>query len=381
MNAMIEGYRRAGWKVYLLSMNTTRHYVKQEQLKKLFSQLYAFEWVDVDNMLKWTDIVKNYLFSKSPEHVRRFYTEEFKEKLKDVIEIFKPDVVQMESVYLSTYLPVIRKYSYAVTVLRMHNVEYQIWQGLSKKHKNAFKKIYFNTLTERIRNFERKSWKEYDLLLTITEKDMYLVRRLEEITNIAVAPYSVELDKIKETTNENWVGYHIGAMDWLPNREGIKWFLHRAWPKIHKAAPWFEFYFAGRKMPEEYKNLNIPGVHCMDEVASADDFIADKKILIVPIWSSGGVRVKILEAMAAKKIVITTSSGIKGIEAKPEEHYLLARKPEDFARAVKWCLDNKEAAEKIAENAYNLVRERYEYGKVINDVIYEVESILTSHKR
>ena len=210
---------------------------------------------------------------------------------------------------------------------------------------------------------------------------MYLVRRLEEITNIAVAPYSVELDKIKETTNENWVGYHIGAMDWLPNREGIKWFLHRAWPKIHKAAPWFEFYFAGRKMPEEYKNLNIPGVHCMDEVASADDFIADKKILIVPIWSSGGVRVKILEAMAAKKIVITTSSGIKGIEAKPGALPAGRRKPEDFARAVKWCLDNKEAAEKIAENAYNLVRERYEYGKVINDVIYEVESILSSHKR
>ena len=381
MTAMIEGYRRAGWKVYLLSMNTSRHYIKHEQLEKLFTNLEAFEWVDIDNELKFADILKNYLFSKNPEHVRRFFSEDFKDKLKDIIESFKPDVVQMESVYLSTYLPVVRKYSYAVTVLRMHNVEYQIWQSLAKKHNNTFKKIYFNTLSERIRNFERRAWKEYDLLLTITEKDMYLVKRLEDVEHVAVAPYSVELDKIKVSTNENWVGYHIGAMDWMPNREGIKWFLNRAWPKIHKAAPWFEFYFAGRRMPEDFKNLNIPGVHCMDEVADADEFISDKKILIVPIWSSGGVRVKILEAMAARKIVITTSSGVKGIEAKPDEHYLLARKPEDFARTVKWCLDNKEAAEKIADNAYNLVKNHYEYGKVIREVIEEVEAILSSHKR
>ncbi len=382
MNAMIEGYARAGWQVYLLAMNTSRHYLKQEQLKKLFTHLYAFEWVDVDNNLKMMDMLKNYLFSSKPEHARRFYTEEFRDKLKDVLKAFNPDVVQVESVYLSTYMPIIKKHSYAITILRMHNVEYQIWQGVKKRtRRNMLKRIYLTSLTERIRDFEREAWKEYDLLLPITEKDAYLVTRLEEITNIIVAPFGIDVTKIKEThSSEKWVGYHIGAMDWMPNRHGMHWFLNKAWPRIHKAAPNFEFYFAGRNMPEDFKHLNIPGVHCLNEVASADDFIADKKILIVPIMSSGGIRVKILEAMAAGKIVITTTNGIKGIDAKPGEHFLLARKPEDFARWVKWCLDNKAAAEAMAERAHDLVREKYEYRKVINHVIEEVEAMLSAHK-
>ena len=140
--------------------------------------------------------------------------------------------------------------------------------------------------------------------------------------------------------------------------------------------PKFEFYFAGRKMPEEFRKLNIPGVHCMDEVQDAEEFISDKKILIVPITTGGGIRVKILEAMAAGKVVITTQSGIKGIEAKPGEHYLLARKPEDFEKAIKWCLDNKPAAEKMAANARELVNEKYEQGKVIRRVIDELELLL-----
>jgi len=377
MNAMIEGYYRAGWQVYLLSMNTTRHHIKQEQLQKLFTHLHAFEWVDVDNSLKWTEILKNYLFSREPEHAMRFYTRVFEEKLVEVLESFGPDVVQVESVYLSTYLPVIKKHSGAVTILRMHNVEYQIWQGLARKHKNKLKQFYFNSLTERIRNFERQAWTEYDLLLPITEKDANLVTRLEEINNMIVAPFSIDIEKIKTGgATERWVGYHIGAMDWIANREGILWFLEKAWPKILTAVPKFEFYFTGRKMPEEFKKLNIRGVYCIDEAPSAEEFIADKKILIVPLWSGGGVRVKILEAMAAGKIVITTSTGIKGIEAKPGVHYLQARKPEDFAKAVKWCLDNKEAAEEMAQNALGLVKEKYEQGKVINNVIKEVELLL-----
>ncbi|MCW3121661.1 MAG: hypothetical protein JWQ38_1153 [Flavipsychrobacter sp.] len=381
MQAMIEGYHSAGWKVYLLSMNTSRHHVAQDRLKTLFGHLYKFDWIDIDNSIRYIDLVKNYLFSRKPEHAIRFYRQDFKEKLKEAITSFKPDVVQIESVYLSTYLNDIKELSPAVTVLRMHNVEYQIWQGLTRKYKYSLKRIYFNSLAERIRNFERKAWAEYDLLLPITEKDAYLVSRLGQAKDIIVTPFSIDTEKIKPGKNERWVAYHIGAMDWIPNKEGILWFLQRAWPKIRRSVPDFEFYFAGRKMPDDLKNMGIPGVHCMDEVQDADEFIADKKILIVPIWTGGGIRVKILEAMAAGKVVITTSSGIKGIEAKAGVHYLLAKKPEDFERAVKWCLNNKEDAQKMADASRALVEEKYEQGKVIGNIISELELLLTYRKR
>src|ERR1700730_17817149 len=72
MNAMIEGYHGAGWQVYLLAMNTTRHYIRHEQLKKLFTHLYAFDWVDINNEISKMGILKNFLFSKEPEHAVRF---------------------------------------------------------------------------------------------------------------------------------------------------------------------------------------------------------------------------------------------------------------------------------------------------------------------
>lgn len=377
MNGMIEGYHKSGWQVGLLSMNTSRHHVAHEQLSKLFGHLHSFEWVDVNNELKWTQMLKNYFFSTEPEHAKRFYNKEFRARLIEVLKSFKPDVVQVESVYLSTYLPDIRKYSHALTVLRIHNVEYQIWQGLAKKSKSRIKQIYLHNLTLRVRRFERRAWREYDLLLPITEKDAYLIARLEDVNDIMVAPFSIDIDKIKPSDqHEKWVGYHIGAMDWIANKDGIHWFLEHAWPKIHRAVPKFEFYFAGRNMPDDLKKIDIPGVHCMDEVHSAEEFIADKKILIVPLWSAGGIRVKILEAMAAGKIVITTPVGIKGIEAKAGEHYLQARKPEEFAKAVKWCFDNKEAAEQMARHARDLVKEKYEHAKVIKSVTDEIETLL-----
>lgn len=374
MNAMIEGYRQAGWQVYLLSMNTTRHHVKKEQLSTLFTNLYAFEAVSFDNSLTWKSIVKNFLFSNKPEHVKRFYSHDFKEKIKEVLASFEPDVVQLESVFLTSYLLAIKKYSNAVTVLRMHNVEYQIWQGLARKTRNILKKMYLKSLAIRVRNYERAAWKAYDLLLPITEKDAYLVQRLEEVDNMAIAPFGIDTDKIHaSTTEERWVGYHLGAMDWLPNQHGMRSFLTKAWPEVRKAVPDFEFYFAGRNMPPDFQKIKGAGLHCMNEVADAEEFIRDKKILIVPITSGGGIRVKILEAMAAGKIVITTSTGIKGIEAKPGEHYLRVQSPHDYAQAIKWCLDHKSAAETMARNAKELIADKYEQHKVMRRVIDAVE--------
>jgi glycosyltransferase involved in cell wall biosynthesis len=114
----------------------------------------------------------------------------------------------------------------------------------------------------------------------------------------------------------------------------------------------------------------------MDEVPSAEDFIADKKILIVPLWSSGGIRVKILEAMAAEKVVIATRPAIKGIEARAGEHYLLASNADEFERAIKWCIENPEAARKMAHNARKLIEEKYESGVVMKRVVDEVEGLL-----
>lgn len=381
MQSMIDGYLYKGWQVYLLAMNTSKHYLPATLLKTLYTNLAGFEWMDVNNDIKPANVIRNFLFSKQAEHAERFYLPEFEHKIVDILANFKPDVVQVESVYLTTYMPAIKQHSRATTVLRLHNIEYHIWHSLSKKTHNFLKRRYLTDLTKRLKRFERDAWKQYDVVLAITEKDADHVIRLEDVPGLIVAPFGMDTRAIPvSTAEERWVGYHIAAMDWISNRESVEWFLAEVWPGLHATLPSFEFYFAGRKMPQEFARLNMEGVHCEMEVADAAAFIADKKILIVPIMSAGGIRVKILEAMAAGKIVITTPFGIKGIEAKAAEHYLSATSPNDFIRAVKWCLTNKDKAQVMADKARNLVLQHYDYRKITDHIADKIEQVETLKK-
>jgi glycosyltransferase involved in cell wall biosynthesis len=112
-------------------------------------------------------------------------------------------------------------------------------------------------------------------------------------------------------------------------------------------------------MPQKMLSYKTDSFYCKGEVADAKKFIADKKILIVPLRSGSGIRVKTLEAMAAKKLVVTTSIGIQGINAVDKKHILLANTPKEFAKAIAWVFQYLEEAEQIAQNGQNLVNTHY----------------------
>ncbi len=226
-----------------------------------------------------------------------------------------------------------------------------------------------------MQRFEVMAWQQYDMLLPITGTDADVISAAGVKTISVVAPYGFEAKNSLPGLQGKWEAYHIGAMDWVPNAEAINWFLHDIWPAIHAAVPDFRFSFAGRYMPDSFKNMQIEGVTCAGEVPDADAFIADKKILIVPLKAGGGIRIKILEAMAAAKIVISTDTGMQGIEAEAGTHYLAANKAEDFVKAIKWCLDNKAKAEQISINAFSLIRSKYEQGAIMQKVIEGIERL------
>jgi glycosyltransferase involved in cell wall biosynthesis len=378
VQAMIEGYQKAGWEVYLLSMLTTRHPVAEEKLAELFPDIYKFETVKVNNNVRPIPTVLNYVLSRKPNHLLRFKSKVFERKLRTVIKDFQPKVIQMESPFLAQYLDIIKEESKALNVLRMHNIEYQVWERLADEVKNPLKKHYLANLAKRIKKFEIEAWKRFDLLLPITKDDAAIVRFLYHYANMAVAPFSIDTASITTGVNERWVGYHIGAMDWIPNIEAIKWFLYLVWPDVQRAVPGFEFYFAGRNMPEMFFG-NIPeGTFCKGEVEDASAFIADKKILIVPLRSGGGIRVKILEAMAAGKLVISTTVGMQGIEAVNGVHYLAANSSRQFAEAISKAFADRGASERICENAVKLINEKYRKDSVMKVVLEAIETSYNS---
>lgn len=360
-NAMIKAYQKQGWQVYLLSMNTSRHKVDATMLSGLYNDIHKFETVDVNNDISTFSVLKNLLFSKLPNHAARFMHASFANAIENAIINFNPDAIQVESVFLSGYLPAIKKVANALLLLRLHNIEWQVWRRVAEAEKNSLKKAYITNLSNRIEKYEKTVWEQYDLLIPITDTDAAIVAKTIKPTQLLTIPFGIDNNTIAPfmTEQSSWDGYHIGAMDWLPNQDAITWFITEVWPLVHNSVPAFKFSFAGRNMPQAFSSYNADGITCKGAVPDAQAFIADKKILIVPLRSGGGIRVKILEAMAAGKLVISTTVGMQGIDAETDTHFLLADTPQEFAQKIQWALQNKTKAEIIAANAAKLIAEKY----------------------
>jgi glycosyltransferase involved in cell wall biosynthesis len=154
--------------------------------------------------------------------------------------------------------------------------------------------------------------------------------------------------------------FHIGALDWGPNLEGLQWFFSKAWPIVLDRFPDLSFYLAGRNAPSSIKNADYPNMIFLGEVDDAYAFMRSKAIMIVPILSGSGMRIKIVEGMALKKTIITTTIGTEGINTTNRKNILVADNPEDFAGAICELLENPRFYNEIGENACTFVRENYD---------------------
>lgn len=191
-------------------------------------------------------------------------------------------------------------------------------------------------LARRIARFEKALWKQADLLLPITHIDEDHLRAEGIETPTVVAPVAFKSAKPTLPWPQGPLKlYHLGAMDWLPNQEAMRWFLSDVWPLLRAEFKDLEFHFAGRNTPPEFFQ-NLPaGAFCAAAVPDSDEFIRDKHILAVPLQSGGGLRIKILEAMALGRVVISSDVGIQGLEAEPGKHYLKANSPQDWLDALR----------------------------------------------
>jgi glycosyltransferase involved in cell wall biosynthesis len=194
-------------------------------------------------------------------------------------------------------------------------------------------------------------------------------------------PAGIDTEILKpsdEPLNTNsW--YHIGSLEWMPNREALEWFLSDIWPSLKSNHPDLEFYVAGKKMPDSVKNIRENGVFMLGEVDSATEFIADKGVCIVPLLSGSGIRIKILEAMSAGKVVISTSIGAQGIDYEDGKSILIANTADEFSAALSQLEQDENFARGVAVNARELILEKYSNQSVVNQLIAFYKDLLASN--
>jgi glycosyltransferase involved in cell wall biosynthesis len=150
-------------------------------------------------------------------------------------------------------------------------------------------------------------------------------------------------------------------MEWTPNQEGLVWFLDNCWNEIHKKYPDLKFYVAGRNAPSWLqKKLEAPNVIFKGEVADAYEFMNSKSIMIVPLYSGSGMRIKIIEGMALGKPIVSTKVGTEGIATTSGKNIIVADDAKIFINSIYELIENREYFDSISKNAIEFIHKNFD---------------------
>ena len=366
---LTQGFARQGHHVTVLSLNTKKHYFPPNQLPTEVSKLAKFIAVDIDTEVNAADAFLN-LFTGKSYNIERFYSKEFEQKIAETLAEGKFDVILLEGIYLMRYIDVIRKHTKTKVLLRPQNVEFVIWERLYKTETNWLKKQYLHLLTKRMRLFEVTNINLADIVITVSQNDLDIFGKYGLRLPAAAIPTGYVFDALPEISNEeeNAVAF-IGGMDWMPNREGVEWFIDKVWPLVIAQIPDAKFYLAGRNFPDAIRNLKVKGLVVVGEVEDAREFIISKSISIVPLFAGSGMRVKIVEAMALGRVVISTSVGAESLQYTDRKNILIADDASGFANAIIKMLNDKQMRITMGKNAQQLILDVYDNRKICTDIL------------
>jgi glycosyltransferase involved in cell wall biosynthesis len=230
-------------------------------------------------------------------------------------------------------------------VLREHNVEYTIWDRLAEGERKKLKRWYLRLLASRLEAYERQTVGTFDGLIAITQEDASLLHRFAPKAPIHVSPACINMAEWPEVPAPKAlkVGF-IGSLDWRPNQEGLDWFLENVWGRVINKVPGASFTIAGKKMPARYGHTRLDGVHALGQVPNARAFMQSMDVLIAPLFSGSGMRVKALECMAAGRPLVATAMAMDGIGTKPGLHVELADTTNAFANELVHLLKHPDKA-------------------------------------
>lgn len=359
-----------GCDLHLLSMNTVKHWVNVDEIREQYNHFSHIETVRLDNRVSVFGALKNILTKKS-YHISRFVFDDYAQKLTRLLQNNKYDIVQLETLYLAPYIEVIKSIDPSIKiVMRSHNIEYEIWERIASNTSNPLKKWYLNLQTQRLKAFDISMIGKYDGLLTVTERDRKHYLQLGSRCASLTMPIGLEISNyLSADINPGYDLSFIGSLDWEPNLEGLRWFLKSIWPIVSKQYPQLKLHIAGRNTPIEIKKLNSDRIVVHGEVDDAHVFLKQYPITIVPLLSGSGMRVKIVEGMALGRVVLSTTIGAEGIDARHNDEIVLADQPAEFVKAISTLLDDHDKQIRIGKNARSFIEENFDQSKNTHQLI------------
>ncbi len=313
----------AGVSVDLLTFTTHKHPGKGEWPNH---ENFNFYKVPIDTRVKTFPAIKALIQNKS-YNLNRFKSKAWRTQFQELTSKNTYDIIHAESLFSLADLDWIKSITSTPVIYRSHNVEASIWFDL-KEASGGLKKPYLNLLAKQIKKAEMEIAKNVTGIIAIQFEDekWYSDLGIQHTTTLLPSQ-----DTFGDSDYKNNSFYHLGAMDWQPNLEGVQWLIEEIWPMVLKEIPEAKLSLAGKNFPKDVKGFK--GINLEGEVESSHEFIQSHGIALIPLKSGGGIKIKLLEAAALGKPVVSTSKGLEGTDLGEDEVFL-GNTAQEFADAM-----------------------------------------------
>jgi glycosyltransferase involved in cell wall biosynthesis len=255
----------------------------------------------------------------------------------------------------------------APTVLFQHNVESSLWQRMARTETNPIKKLSFMVESAKMTRYERASLRKFHHIIAVSEHDKQQMLETDPTCEITVVPTGVDTQKFSvappSSVNPPRIVF-TGSMDWEPNIDAIQYFCEQIWPGILAEFPTAVFQIVGRNPHAKVQRLASSSVQVTGTVPSVSDYLRDASVVIVPLRIGGGTRLKIFEAMAMGKALVSTSIGAEGLDVESGRDLILADDAASFTNSILLLLRDAELRRRYEVAAVKLASQ-YDWSRIV----------------
>ena len=313
--------------------------------------------------------------NRQPITVARYNVPAYRQKIKELLVTETFDLVHYEmfhtaQFYTETDLP---------SVLSQQNVDSAIWHRLTGETTNLFYKCAYWTQQLAFQRYERVLSPQFDAVTCTSDIDAAVFQRHCAEGVVEVIPNGVDISHYQPDFQSEAPAHliYIGSMDWYPNEDAVSFFAEEVLPQVQGNVPDVKFTIVGRNPSARVQRLaDREGVVVTGRVPEIKPYFAEATVFVVPLRIGSGTRLKILEALAMGKAVVSTTIGAEGLALRDGEEIIIADEPKDFADAVIQLLTDPSLRQKIGEKGRERVEQDYDWRNIGKKLLTVYESVM-----
>jgi len=313
------------------------------------------------------------IFDNKPIYIRKHFNNKIKKQIEDIIKNIDFDIIHTDHTAMAEMALYIKELTGKPISLRLHNIEWKIWDRYKEELKFLPYKKYIERQAKLLKNYEEEALAKFDVLLPITPVDYAYLQKFNLKNKIAVAGAGVDIDKWKPEQIDRNINEIIIATtyNWVHNVDGLIWFIEKVLPIVKQHNPNAFLTLIGKDMPDSLKRYPQNDVNPIGFVDKVQPYLNKAGIYINPLFVGAGIRIKIIEAMAMQLPVVATSVAAEGIEANEMNGLFRADNEYDFAHQILKLMNDEQLWQESSINVRNLIESKYKWTNSVS-LIYDI---------